>query len=96
MSGCTVAAIDLGASSGRVLRGTLDGGRLAVEECSRFPNGVAFVRTAGQPDLVWDVLSLWRGIREGLAEAARRGPVEAIGIDTWGGSTTASWTPTAG
>lgn len=84
MSGCTVAAIDLGASSGRVLRGTLDGGRLAVEECSRFPNGVAFVRTAGQPDLMWDVLSLWRGIREGLAEAARRGPVEAIGIDTWG------------
>lgn len=84
MSGCTVAAIDLGASSGRVLRGTLDGGRLAVEECSRFPNGVAFVRTAGQPDLVWDVLSLWRGIREGLAEATRRGPVEAIGIDTWG------------
>ena len=35
----TVVAIDLGASSGRVLRGVFDGERLALEECSRFPNG---------------------------------------------------------
>lgn len=35
----TVVAIDLGASSGRVLRGMFDGERLAIEECSRFPNG---------------------------------------------------------
>ena len=35
----TVVAIDLGASSGRVLRGVFDGERLAIEECSRFPNG---------------------------------------------------------
>ena len=35
----TVVAIDLGASSGRVLRGAFDGERLAIEECSRFPNG---------------------------------------------------------
>lgn len=34
----TVVAIDLGASSGRVLRGVFDGERLAIEECSRFPN----------------------------------------------------------
>ena len=35
----TVVAIDLGASSGRVLRGVFDGERIAIEECSRFPNG---------------------------------------------------------
>lgn len=35
----TVVAIDLGSSSGRVLRGVFDGERLAIEECSRFPNG---------------------------------------------------------
>ena len=35
----TVVAIDLGASSGRVLRGVFDGEHLAIEECSRFPNG---------------------------------------------------------
>lgn len=35
----TVVAIDLGASSGRVLRGVFDRERIAIEECSRFPNG---------------------------------------------------------
>ena len=35
----TIVAIDLGASSGRVLRGVFDGERLTLEECSRFPNG---------------------------------------------------------
>lgn len=84
-------AIDLGASSGRVLRGILAGGRLTVEECSRFtngpvslPHGASRETGADEEDLVWDVLSLWSGIRAGLVEAARRGPVDAIGIDTWG------------
>jgi rhamnulokinase len=80
----TVVAIDLGASSGRVLAGTLDQGVLAVEECSRFPNGPVRVPVEGEDDLQWDVLFLWEGIRNGLTEAARRGPVDAIGIDTWG------------
>ncbi|MDC4233423.1 rhamnulokinase [Actinomyces sp. B33] len=78
-----IAAIDLGASSGRVLRGVLDGGRLTVEECSRFPNGPVRVPVDGDNDFEWDVLALWSGIRAGLAEAARRGPVDAIGIDSW-------------
>ncbi|MCI1749613.1 MAG: rhamnulokinase [Acidipropionibacterium sp.] len=87
----TAVAIDLGASSGRVLRGILTDGRLSVEECSRFanspvtlPHGASRDAGADEEDLVWDVLSLWSGIRAGLVEAARRGPVDAIGIDTWG------------
>jgi len=89
----TVVAIDLGASGGRVLSGTLgpghgpgdEGGpRLVVEECSRFPNGPVRVPADGGEDLVWDILFLWKGIRRGLAEAARRGPIDAIGVDTWG------------
>lgn len=79
----TVVAIDLGASSGRVLRGVFSEGRLTVEECSRFPNGPVHVPAHGQDHLEWDVLFLWQGIRNGLTEAARRGPVDAIGIDTW-------------
>ena len=90
----TVVAIDLGASSGRVLIGKLDGGgpssspTISVEECSRFPNGpvqVPLYDATGEQkqDLHWDILSLWTGIRHGLEEAARRGPVDAIGIDTW-------------
>lgn len=31
----------------------------------------------------WDILALWRGILDGLREASLRGPVDAIGIDTW-------------
>lgn len=79
----TIAAIDLGASSGRVLRGVLDNGRLLVEKCSRFENGPVSVPVEGVDDLEWDVLALWTGIRKGLLEAARKGPVDAIGIDSW-------------
>ena len=104
----TVVAIDLGASSGRVLRGVFDGERLTLEECSRFPNGPVALpgpacaggAGAGKPGgagadgserseaeagvaYEWDILALWRGILDGLREASLRGPVDAIGIDTW-------------
>lgn len=90
----TVVAIDLGASSGRVLRGVFDGERLAIEECSRFPNGPVAVPRPRRSDgsqsgdeagvaYEWDVLALWRGILDGLREASLRGAVNAIGIDTW-------------
>ncbi|WOP19324.1 rhamnulokinase family protein [Raineyella sp. LH-20] len=81
----TVAAVDLGATSGRVLTGHYRDGRLAIEEAARFPNGAVRVRTrAGGADLQWDVLALWQGIQQGLRVAGRRGPVDAVGIDTWG------------
>ncbi|WP_022867266.1 rhamnulokinase [Schaalia vaccimaxillae] len=79
----TVAAVDLGASSGRVLRTVFNEGVLSVEECGRFPNGPVRVPVNGGDDFEWDILALWTGVRQGLAEAARRGPVDAIGIDTW-------------
>lgn len=79
----TIVAIDLGASSGRVLRGVFDGKSIKVEECARFSNGPIRVPDAEGGDYEWDLLSLWRGITDGLAEAARRGPVDAIGIDSW-------------
>ena len=73
----TVVAIDLGASSGRVLRGVFDGECLAIEECSRFPNGPVAVpgprssdgsQSGGEAQVAyeWDILALWRGILEGL------------------------------
>jgi rhamnulokinase len=72
-----LAAIDLGAESGRVVVGTLAGGRFALEVAHRFPN-----RPRQTTDgLRWDLDDLKAGIIAGLRAA---GPVAAIGVDTWG------------
>jgi len=75
-------AFDLGAESGRAMLGTLDSGRLEIEELHRFPNTPVRVFDA----LYWDTLRLWHEIQCGLAVAGRdrRVPLDGIGIDTWG------------
>ncbi len=75
-------AIDLGAESGRAILGTLDGGRLALEDLHRFPNEPVRLPTG----LYWDTLRLWHEILRGLAVAGRerRLAVDGIGVDTWG------------
>src|ERR1700709_1986356 len=81
MSGKTVAAVDLGAESGRVTAVSFDGKRLGIEIVNRFANTPS-VR-AGAPR--WDIGDLWSRIGEGLgALAAGPVPVAAIGVDTWG------------
>jgi rhamnulokinase len=78
--GGVVAAVDLGATSGRVMLGYVEGGMLRLEPVARFPNGP--VQT---PDgLHWDFTALYRHIVDGLAEAARSEPgIASIGIDSW-------------
>lgn len=79
-----VAAVDLGASSGRVMVGTLEEGRVTLTETRRFTNGPIPLPTAHGERLYWDVLRLWEEIREGLLAAVRDvGPLSAVGIDTW-------------
>ncbi|MDO4243090.1 MAG: FGGY-family carbohydrate kinase [Actinomyces sp.] len=79
-----VAAIDLGASSGRVMVGSIAGGRITLTETRRFTNAVVPLPTEDGMRLYWDVLRLWEEIREGLLAAARDvGPLSAVGIDTW-------------
>ncbi|MGO4881050.1 MAG: rhamnulokinase [Bryobacteraceae bacterium] len=75
-------AFDLGAESGRAMLGTLDGGRLAIEELHRFPNMPVRVFDA----LYWDTLRLWHEVQRGLAIAGRERKLRlnGIGIDTWG------------
>ncbi|MCU1495439.1 MAG: rhamnulokinase [Acidimicrobiaceae bacterium] len=81
MSTTRVVAVDLGASSGRVFLGTVDGERLGLSELHRFANGGVTVGGT----LYWDVLALYRGILEGLREGARvAGAPDSIGIDSWG------------
>lgn len=75
-------AIDLGAESGRAMLGTLEGGRLRLEELHRFLN-----EPVRLPDgLYWDAFRLFRDIREGLRKAGReRGlKLDGVAVDTWG------------
>ena len=74
-------AVDLGATSGRTILGTLDNGRLAQEELTRFPNNL--IETGGH--FYWDIYALYFEMIRGLKEVARRGiALTSIGIDTWG------------
>lgn len=78
-----VAAVDLGASSGRVLLARHDaaGQTLAVEEIHRFENG--FVRRDEHD--CWDVDNLVAQISMGLERiVARDIRLSSVGIDTWG------------
>jgi rhamnulokinase len=73
-----VGAVDLGASSGRVMVAEVGDDRLELTEVARFPNGPVRLRDT----LHWDVLALYRGILDGLRAA---GPeLDAVGIDSWG------------
>lgn len=74
-------AVDLGATSGRTIIGTLNGGKIALEELTRFDNNL--IETGGH--FYWDIYALYFEIIKGLKLAAQREiPVCSIGIDTWG------------
>lgn len=74
-------AVDLGATSGRVILAALDGGRLEMETLHRFPNRLLDI--GGK--YYWNLYALYEEIVEGLRLAGRRGAkIESIGIDTWG------------
>ena len=64
------AAIDLGASSGRVMLGRVGADTLELTEAHRFRNGAVQL-----PDgLYWDVLGLYQDILAGLRDAAKEDP----------------------
>ena len=74
-------ACDLGAESGRLMLGTLDGGRLALEELHRFPNRV----TRTGDSLHWDIPGLFDELKAGLKKAASlKLPITSISTDSWG------------
>lgn len=76
-----VAAVNLGASSGRVMLGHIGPDRLELSEVHRFAN-----EPVALPDgLHWDVLRLYHEILEGLRRAARQdGEILSVGVDGWG------------
>ncbi len=74
-----VAAVDLGAGSGRVMLARIGSGELSMVEVHRFDNVPVHV---GQT-LYWDILYLYRNVVEGLRTASLDGPLDGIGIDSW-------------
>ena len=74
-------AVDLGATSGRTILGSLADGKLEQEEITRFPNNL--IETGGH--FYWDIYALYFEVIKGLQLVARRGvEITSIGIDTWG------------
>src|SRR5690625_6189117 len=78
-------AVDLGASSGRVMLGVLGYDGLVLHEVHRFDNHP----TTHEGRLVWDLPRLFtdslEGIRQAVSQATDAGAqLRGIGIDTWG------------
>lgn len=74
-------AIDIGASSGRHILGSLENGKIVLEEVYRFSNGMDNI----DGSLCWDVDRLFKEILTGMKKCKEIGKIPAsVGIDTWG------------
>ena len=78
----SLAAVDMGAESGRVVLCRWDGGAGTLEEIHRFPNRPQQVAN----HLVWDADHMWEEILTGLAKASAKteGRLDSVGVDGWG------------
>jgi rhamnulokinase len=76
------AAVDLGASSGRVIAAQLRKGTLSLREVSRF--SIAFSKDQRSGYSCWDIDAIERNVRQGIEEASQLAPIASIGVDSWG------------
>lgn len=77
----TVAAIDLGAESGRVMLARFDGRHLRLDEVRRFLNRPVTL----DGHRLWNMLGLWQETLDGLRKARQMaGRLDSVGVDTWG------------
>lgn len=78
------AAVDFGATSGRVILGAWSKNRLTLTEVHRFPN--TFRTLAGHD--YWDIGTLWHeaqtGLRKAVAALPRGAKIASVGVDVWG------------
>jgi rhamnulokinase len=75
-----VAAVDLGASGGRVIAVRVTGDAIVAREVSRFGNDPV----AAGGTLHTDILRLHASVLDGLTRAAASFPLASAGIDSWG------------
>ena len=74
------AAVDLGASSGRVAIGSVQSGELIIEEVHRFKHEAQYFEDRG---LRWKWADIVSEVKIGLQKAQERGEIISVGIDTW-------------
>lgn len=76
----TYIAVDIGASSGRLIKSSLIDGKIQMEEIYRFKNGFTFKDNHER----WDIDYLTTEILKGLSVAKKQGLTHCyLGIDTW-------------
>jgi len=78
------AAVDLGATSGRVILGAWSKNKLTLTEAHRFPNAY---RELGA-HAYWELGTFWHEVTTGLCKAVALLPkgakLASVGVDTWG------------
>jgi rhamnulokinase len=78
------AAVDFGATSGRVILGSWSKNKLTLNEVHRFPN--TFRTLAGHD--YWELGTLWHeaqtGLRKAVAALPRGAKLASVGVDVWG------------
>ncbi|EHI97502.1 rhamnulokinase [Clostridium sp. DL-VIII] len=73
-------AIDIGASSGRHILGSIENGKINLEEVYRFENGITKVGN----EYCWNIEQLFKDIKNGIKKCKEIGKIpKSIGIDTW-------------
>ena len=73
-------AIDIGASSGRIIKGWIENNKLKAEELFRFSNGFSLQ----EGHYVWNYDSIFSSIIEGLKKVDKTDDIVSLAIDTWG------------
>jgi rhamnulokinase len=83
MKDCSACiAVDLGASSGRVIAGDIVDERLRLREVSRFAN--SFAKESASGNLCWPIDMIEEEMRRGIKLAAALTPIASVGVDSWG------------
>jgi len=73
-------AIDIGASSGRHILGSVEDGKIKLEEIYRFENGISKIGN----EYCWNIEQLFKDIKTGIKKCKEIGKIpKSIGIDTW-------------
>jgi rhamnulokinase len=73
-------AVDIGASSGRHILGSIENGKIKLEEIYRFENGISKIGD----EYCWNIKELFNEIKNGIRKCKKLGKIpKSIGIDTW-------------